>query len=338
MLPLIDLHCDTLFRLAADPERFFLPGREASSHLFYDGLRASGSLLQCFAIFTDLRDPVYPTPLSSVRAQYKAFRRILSLSGGTIRQIQSVSELLFCRKEQKTGALLTLEEGCLSPRPVSLLPALRSLGIRMATLTWDYHNLLATAANQAVPSGSPAVSALSRGLLQAMPDAPGLSPAGIDYIAEAERLGILIDVSHLSDAAFYDVAAHSKKPFLASHSNARSVWKVPRNLTDAMLRTISSRGGIIGLNLHEPFLGPVPAAPEQVLSFLLRHTKHILSVAGSDSLALGTDFDGTPGNTAIPDVSFLYRLEHTFRASGLSSRQIEKIFYENAFRFFSENL
>lgn len=338
MLPLIDLHCDTLFKLAASPERFFLSPNETVSHLFYEGLRSSGSLLQCFAMFTDLCDPVYPTPLSSIRAQYRAFRHILSLSEGTIRQIQTAPELLSCRKEKKIGALLTIEEGCLSPNPISLLPALRSLGIRMTTLTWDYHNLLATASNNTTPLYSPRLSSLSSGLLQPHPKHPGLSPSGIDYVREAEHLGILIDVSHLSDASFYDVVSHSKKPFLASHANARSVWNVPRNLSDDMLRAIASRGGIIGLNLHEPFLCPTPASPKQVLSSLVQHAKHILSVAGSDALALGTDFDGTPGNVAIPDVTFLYRLEHALKESGVSSHQIEKFFSENAFRFFSENL
>lgn len=338
MTPLIDLHCDTLFRLAASPEHFFLPQNEAVSHLSYEGLRSAGSLLQCFAMFTDLCDPAYPTPLSSIRAQYRSFRRILSLSEGNILQVQTASDLLSCKKRKKIGALLTLEEGCLSPHPVTLLPIFRSMGVRMTTLTWDYHTLLATSANNTIPLCSRKISSLSSGLLQSKPDSPGLSSYGIAYLSEAERLGILIDVSHLSDTSFYDVASHSKKPFLASHSNARSVWNVPRNLSDDMLRTIASRGGLIGLNLHEPFLCPTPASPEQVLSFLVQHTKHILSVAGSDALALGTDFDGTPGNTAIPDVTSLYRLEHALERSGIPSYVIEKMFYRNALRFFSENL
>lgn len=338
MTPLIDLHCDTLYRLANVPERFFLPQKSAASHLFYEGLLSSGSLLQCFAMFTDLCDPSYPTPLSSVRSQYDTFRRILALSKGKMVQVQNKSELLACKKDKKIGALLTMEESCLSPAPVSLLPAFRSMGVRMATLTWDYHNLLATAANHTIPLSTPKISSLSSGLLQPVSKHPGLSPSGIDYVCEAERFGILIDVSHLSDASFYDVARHSQKPFLASHSNARTVWNVPRNLSDAMLRIIASRGGIVGLNLHEPFLGPSPSSPEQVLSFLVQHVKHILSVAGSDTPALGTDFDGTPGNAAIPDVTFLYRFEHALRHSGFSSYQIEKIFYKNAFRFFRENL
>ena len=134
------------------------------------------------------------------------------------------------------------------------------------------------------------------------------------------------------------MAAHSKRPFLASHSNARAICNVPRNLSDDMLRTLAHRGGLTGLCLHEPFLTPAPHSPKAVAEALVSHVKHILSVAGSEVLALGTDFDGTPGNSAIPDIFHLPHFAEQLKKAGLTSGQIDNIFYKNALRFFRENL
>ena len=334
MPPVIDLHCDTLYRLTHTPERFFPVSPEASSHVSFPGLKAAGTILQCFAIFTDLCENADTAPTTPMEDQYACFRRILTLSEGNLVQIRTAAQLTDAVAKGNTGALLTLEESCLSEAPVTLLPEFYSMGIRIATLTWDYSNLLASSAVKAVPLGSPRTLFPSAG---SFPGVPGLTPWGFEFISEAERLGIILDVSHLSDESFYDVAVHSKKPFLASHSNARSVCNVPRNLSDDMLRILAERGGITGLCLHEPFLTSSRTA-DDVADALAKHVTHILSVTGSEVLALGTDFDGTPGNRAVPDAAHLYRLEHILAKAGLSALQIEKIFFKNALRFLTENL
>lgn len=336
MLPVIDLHCDTLYRLTHAPDRFFSPADKAGTHITFPGLRAAGSLLQCFALFTDLCETPETPPLSRLREQYACFRHILSHKDDAPVQIRTAADLARCLRENKIGALLSMEESCLTPTPLSLLPELFSMGVRIATLTWDYSTLLATSAVKApVPVPCPAFAAP----LFPAPDAPkGLSPLGFEFLAEAERLGILIDVSHLSDESFRDVASHSKKPFLASHSNARAVCNVPRNLSDAMLKTLANRGGITGLCLHEPFLLPFSGSREEVTAALIAHVKHIRSVAGAEVLAFGTDFDGTPGNCVIPDFSSLPYLADLLKKAGLTSGDIERIFYKNALRFLTENL
>lgn len=338
MVPFIDLHCDTLYRTASAPNRFFCSGAETSTHVFHSGLCKSHCLLQCFAVFTDLLETPGGHPLASFREQYACFRHILSHSPNRMMQIKTRSDFVSCLRRNKIGALLTLEESSLCKDPVKILPALFSLGVRIATLTWEYSTQLGgSAANEALsPDGCrpPHIAPL---LMSCEPNT-GLTSLGLDYLAEAERLGIIIDVSHLSDRGFYDVAAYSKRPFLASHSNARSVCNVPRNLSDDMLRIMAERGGLTGLCLHEPFLAGSPCPAEEISEALVRHVKHIISVAGSDILALGTDFDGTPGNRIIPDVSKLSRLEVLLKKAGLSALQIEKLFYKNALRFFLENL
>ena len=335
MPPVIDLHCDTLYRLSYAPERFFTDRSETSPHVSYSGLKTAGTLLQCFALFTDLCETANTVPTVPMEDQYTCFRRILDLSDGNLVQIRTASHLKDAIAKRKTGALLTLEESCLSENPVALLPGFFSMGVRIATLTWDYSNLLASSAVKEVPSYGPLPLFSSANSATAF---PGLTPRGFEFISEAERLGIIIDVSHLSDESFYDVVSHSKKPFLASHSNARSVCNVPRNLSDDMLRILAKRGGLTGLCLHEPFLTSSSRSWDDIADALAKHVAHILSVAGSEVLALGTDFDGTPGNCAVPDAAHLYRLEHILTKAGLSAFQIENIFYKNALRFLTENL
>ena len=338
MFPFIDLHCDTLYRTASSPERFFASASEVSTHIFHSGLCRSLCLLQCFAVFTDLCEAPDRHPLASFHKQYDCFRHILSGAQKSMIQIKTSSDLISCLRKNKVGALLTLEESCLCKSPTALLPLLYSLGVRIATLTWDYSTLLSGSAANEVPSPSGYPSPHAASLLKFVATDTGLTAEGVSFLEEAEHLGILIDVSHLSDRGFYDVATHSKRPFLASHSNARSVCNVPRNLSDDMLRILAERGGLTGLCLHEPFLAASPCSVTDISEALVRHVKHILSVAGSEVLALGTDFDGTPGNRFIPDVTQLYRLEHILKKAGLTGRQIENLFYRNALRFFLENL
>lgn len=338
MPPVIDLHCDTLYKLATAPDLFFVPQEKASSHIFFSGLRSSGTLLQCFALFTDLCEHHDFSPLSCVQKQTACFQNILSHSGEHMMQILTASQLKACIKQNKIGALLTLEESCLSEFPVSLLPYFYSIGVRIATLTWDYSNLLATSALRIVPDFCSGLPSHSSSLLSSLSPDSGLTKCGFDFVAEAERLGIIIDVSHLSDEGFRDIATHCKKPFLASHSNARSACNTPRNLSDSMLRTLAEHGGLTGLCLHEPFLTDSPCSDTDIRTAIITHAKHIRNIAGTDILALGTDFDGTPGNRAITDISKLFLLEDLLKKAGFSSGEIEKIFYKNALRFLTENL
>lgn len=338
MFPFIDLHCDTLYRTVSSPERFFASGTDTSTHVFHSGLCENLCLLQCFAIFTDLCEMPDHPPLASINEQHSCFRYILSKTKESMMQIKTHADLISCLRQNKVGALLTLEESCLDKEPAALLSDFYSLGVRIATLTWDYSTILGSSAVNETPSPESCGSPYTSSLLRFNATDTGLTLRGLDFLAEAERLGIIIDVSHLSDRGFCDIAAHSKRPFLASHSNARTICNVPRNLSDNMLRVLAQHGGLTGLCLHEPFLTSSPYTDRSVSEALVLHVKHILSVAGSEVLAIGSDFDGTPGNRSIPDVTKLSRLEDILKKAGLTGHQIEKLFYKNALRFFLENL
>lgn len=316
----IDLHCDTLSALCDTPDFFFIQPPENRTQIFLSGLSAASVGLQCFALFTDLHQAPEQSPLTPLLKQLSCFRTLLQHSGGRLVQVRSYKELCQNQNNGTISALLTLEESSLTKCPPALLPFLYSEGVRIATLTWNHPNAL----------GHPCFPPEENKL--------GLTPLGFDFIAEAEHLGILLDVSHLSDAGFFQLAAHTKRPFLASHSNARAVCNVPRNLTDRQLRLLADRGGIVGVNLHLPFLGVTSQNPDDILSAFVRHVLHIRRVAGSDTPAFGSDFDGIPANPAIPHVGLVPRLAHALKKAGCSADFCDKLFFGNALRLFRECL
>ena len=160
----------------------------------------------------------------------------------------------------------------------------------------------------------------------------GLRPLGRDCVIELENCGIVLDISHLSDKGFYDVSNISKKPFVATHSNARSICNNARNLTDDQIKVIVERNGLIGLNWNPPFL-----SENKVSTFedILRHTEKILSLGGEHVLALGGDLDGIGSlPEGISNVSDLLKLEE-YLEKELGEELTDKIFYGNA-KVFSE--
>lgn len=161
----------------------------------------------------------------------------------------------------------------------------------------------------------------------------GLTDKGKKLARGAIEGGALLDVSHLSDAAFEEVAALSRElavPFVATHSNARALCKHPRNLTDAQLRAIAASGGVVGLNFHAPY---VSDDPDPGLAQVVAQAEHILRVAGEDTLAIGSDFDGGIRPAAgLPDASAFPRLAAALLKRGHSEERVQKIFSRNALR------
>ena len=145
--------------------------------------------------------------------------------------------------------------------------------------------------------------------------------------------GMLVDVSHASDKLFREVAAY-KRPFVASHSNSAAVQAWARNLTDAQLKAVADCGGVVGLNFCMDFLSDDKSAEGQRRA-LLAHARHILSVAGEDTLALGSDFDGIPPNSFLPDPSHMPKFLGLL-ADAFGSRVAEKIAAGNFLRVFAE--
>ena len=191
---------------------------------------------------------------------------------------------------------------------------LKACGIRCATLTWNNDN------------------ALAGGVLGA---GVGLTPFGKSVVRKMNELGIIVDVSHLSDKSFYDVASVAGDNIIATHSNSRSVCPDSRNLTDEMFRIIKESGGCVGINLYPLFV----TGKNQCTSFdVIKHIRHFADLGGIDAIGIGSDFDGTDNFLPcdIRGCDELYRLFDNMLLSGFSRTDIEKISHLNFERIFKE--
>jgi len=169
----------------------------------------------------------------------------------------------------------------------------------------------------------------------------GLKQKGFEAVELMNELGMLVDVSHLSDAGFDDVLKHSKQPFVASHSNARAMTNHPRNLSDEMLKQLADAGGLTGINFFNNFLvkGVLKEKLEVAkIEDMVRHIKHIRNVAGVEVIGLGSDFDGIPNEVEIADASQMGKLSEALLKQGFSYDEVEKMFWKNGIRVIKEVL
>ena len=208
----------------------------------------------------------------------------------------------------KRAALLSIEGAEVINCDPERLYSLRKQGFRMATLTWNADNALA-------------------GWHQSD---RGLTDQGREFVKVAQKLDILIDVSHLGEKAFWDLMKITEKPLVASHSNCRGLWEHSRNLTDSQLRAIGETGGTVGLNLYVPFLGKTAD-----METLLYHLDHMVSLCGENHVALGGDLDGCDKLPAgFSNVADYTKLHDLLLRRGFGKNLTDKIFYENLLRQF----
>lgn len=198
-------------------------------------------------------------------------------------------------------------------------------GVRLITLTWNHENCIG------YPNSDNADIM-----------AKGLKKTGIEVVERMNELGMIVDVSHLSDGGFYQVAelmAKAKRPFVASHSNSRAVTGHPRNMTDQMIRMLAAQGGVMGLNLAPHFLDDTQRKDgSSRIADMVKHILHIRSVGGADVLAIGSDFDGIEGQLEVKRPQDFEMLWSEIAKAGVSSSELEKMWQGNGLRVLSELL
>jgi membrane dipeptidase len=307
----IDLHCDTMLRIVDRGNEIGLRSNDLNVDI--EKLNAGNVVAQFFALFIDLAKT--DNPLQYCLTMLDRFHQELAENQTYIRLATSYSELCRNEAEGKISAFLTIEEGGALKGSLANLRNFYRLGVRLITLTWNYPNEI--------------------GFPNAIEDcrAKGLTEFGREVVAEMNRLGMLIDVSHLSDQGFYDVASLSKQPFVASHSNARAITGHPRNLTDDMIRILAERGGVTGLTFAKQFLGDKDIS---LVEDMVLHVKHLHQVGGIDVIALGTDFDGTKPKLEVANSGEMSKLWRGLAEAGFSESEIEKMRYGNAVRVIRE--
>ena len=228
--------------------------------------------------------------------------------------------------------MLTLEEGAVIKGDLDNLRRLYDRGARMMTLTWNYANEIGypnclDEKGAENPWGVPNTT-------------NGLTPFGIDCVREMQRIGMIVDISHLSDAGFYDMLKYTDKPFVASHSNARTIGGHSRNMTDDMIKKMAERGGVLGMNYCAGFLSMEQDydKAQGTVEMIVDHLRHIKKIAGCECMGLGSDFDGIPTHAELPDASYLPRLSEALEKAGFTYSEIEKIFSGNVLRVYKDCL
>lgn len=351
----VDMHCDTISALlqirrkeahssAGDSKGSGL-GKEKEEALSDDGLAKNslhidlnkmekgGWLLQNFALFVAISE--CEDPFREYTCLADLYYEELEKNKDRIRPVYRYEDIEKNMAEGKISAMLTVEEGAVCKGNPGKLRMLYRMGVRMLTLTWNFPNELGWPNVRMPEKGSDTVPDFTT------PDREhGLTETGFAFLEEMQRLGMIIDVSHLSDAGFWDVVHTVKKPFVASHSNARAVCNHIRNLDDDMIRALAQKGGVTGLNFCPSFLEEEKRGNRAVgsLASIAAHAKHIVNVGGEDCLGLGSDFDGIPVNEALPNASYLPLLAEELEKAGFTGRQIDKIFSENVLRVYREIL
>ena len=330
MIPFIDMHCDTLTQANFHFQNDLYHLRAEQTDV--EKLLAGGARAQFFAIclprITTVKrlGRLYEGDWKHIRRLAGILHHTCALHGDRIRLPGSAEDLDANAKAGRVSAILSVEDGRDIGGDPGRLALYHRLGVRLITLTWNYPNCFGYPNS---PGG-------------ARPTRPeqerGLTDFGKEAVEEMNRLGILIDVSHLSDGGFYDVAERTKKPFVASHSNCRVLCDNPRNLTDEMIRAIAMKGGVIGLNQNPPFLRS--RSRKSRYEDLIAHLKHMRDTGGIDCAALGSDFDGCGRmvQMCMKGPQQYPKLARLLRENGFSREETEKIFYKNAERVLRETL
>lgn len=325
-----DMHCDTVSELYRKRQAGSREGLyENTGHVDLVRMKKGGAMLQNFALYVNMGKT--REPLEEALRMADLYYGELRANEDWVAPVYSFADIGKNRREGKISALLTVEEGGVCRGEIPFLRTLYRLGVRMMTLTWNYANEL----------GFPAADAGKEGNQRGRTDSrQGLTEKGREMVHEMEKLGMIIDVSHLSDAGFYDVLEITEKPFVASHSNARAVCPHVRNLTDDMIRRLAERGGVMGLNFYPHFLTEVSGGMPNpgTIAAVTEHARHIIRVGGIDCLGLGSDFDGIDGHAQLPDCSCMPLLADALGKCGLSEDAVEKILYRNVLRVYGEVL
>ena len=318
----MDMHCDTLL-LSFEKES--PSGVAELPEAKVDLARMQGYVAaQFFAVFLP---PVYEletrfaiSDMDYIDSLRDILLNSLAVSGG-VRLASNLRELKENLSLDIPSAILTMEDGRAVRGCLGNIKRFHDLGFRAIALTWNGENCFGFP-----NSDDPSVMSA------------GLKSFGREAVEYMQELGVLVDVSHLSDGGFWDVADICKKPFIASHSNCRALAPFRRNLTDSMIRALADKGGVIGLNFCPGFIEKDLSAQSTTAAAIARHARHMADIGGVDCVAIGTDFDGFDGTLDIHDCTEMDLLFSSLGDAGFSDQDIEKIACGNLLRVLEDTI
>lgn len=262
---IVDAHCDTVTKIMEVEGNL----KTNTCHTDLNRMGKYGGFVQFFAAFIE---PVY--------GQAYAMKRAVQIIDRLYNEIETYKDyvMLCCNykeieaalQQKKVAAFLSIEGGDALQGELSALRMFYKLGVRSICLTWNHRNEIADGVGEGATAG-------------------GLTVFGRDVVREMNDLGMIIDVSHLSEKGFWDVIELSKSPIIASHSNARKLCSHQRNLRDEQMLALKKNGGVMGMNFYPPFLTETPKA---ALVDIIRHIEYSTALLGCDHVGIGADFDG----------------------------------------------
>lgn len=294
-----DLHCDTLYRAVTESGNLNYQKFEIS----VDKASYLGEWIQCFALWI-------PDNISAMDIQplfdkaYNFLNKQCNKHNIYLCNYFSDIKTLFNKK-----CFFTVENGRILQGNLENIKKLADCNVKMLTLTWNSDNEIAS-------------GAMSNSKF-------GLTDFGKLAVKELEKNKIIIDVSHLSEKAFYDVAEIASKPFIATHSNSKTITSHIRNLSDDQFNIIKSMSGIVGINFHNAFLNN--REDNASIDDIIKHTEYFLSLGGENTISIGTDFDGGKLPNDIKGIDTIGDIYDRFLQKNYSETLLDKIFFKNAY-------
>lgn len=302
---LIDLHCDTLYRAYQEKGSLF----QNDFHVSFERSRFLKSYIQCMAVWIP---DEYRGESAEKLFDGCAAKLHEEIDNKNIAQIKTLSD--FKDFSEGTGVILTVESGAALAGKKENIRRFFECGVRMITLTWNGTNELGDGIGVEHPKG--------------------LTVFGRETVSEMENLGMVVDISHASEALFYDVAQRATKPLCASHSNLRTLCPHPRNLTDEQFRFICGQGGLVGINFYRDFLSE--NGTNVKMYDIIKNTDAFLSLGGEKNIAFGSDFDGCDIPSDMNGLQDMEELYNMFLRHGYSETLLDDLFFNNAYRFWQK--
>ena len=319
----VDTHCDTLKCLLPEFTKprdsmwdnrndIGMGVRSNLGHIDIPRVIEGGVDCQIFAISSERsRTPNYPlrTALEMISRYNHECSKIPDIT-----PVTSYQEIIDANRTGQVAAMLSIEGADVLEGKIEMLGIFHQLGIRMVGLVHSLRNLLADGVSDRRTGG-------------------GLSEFGKQAVEELNRLGMIVDVSHINDEGFWDVIEYTDSPIIASHSNSRKMCNHPRNMTDDMIRALVDNGGVMGMNFAPMFVHPSQATVPRVVD----HIDHIVGLVGPDHVGLGSDFDGIPYTPiGLEDVTKMPNITKELMKREYSEDDIVKILGGNHLRLFRE--
>ena len=311
-MKVVDMHCDTIGAIFEKRNKGIACNlRKNDLQLDVNKMEQGNYLMQNFAMFIDLKR--YKNPYKTLLDMIECYDKEIEDNKDKLAKVLKYEDIVENEANGKISSLLTLEEGGALEGSLENLQHIYKRGIRMITLNWNYPN--------GVGHPNVKINVDKNGKIIEKPDFTkadknnGLTPWG------------------------FELLEHSKKPFVASHSNARSICNHVRNMDDEMIKLLANKGGVMGINFCAAFISPATNGHVfGTISDTIEHIKYIRNIAGIDCIGLGSDYDGIPGNIEMKDCSYMPRLAHELLKNKFTYDEVEKIFSKNVLRLYKELL